>query len=143
MTYSYDHEDGGGQLFATATSGPFSGSCSVYIGENALSTFADQLSACPIDPDHPPRLLGGSCHKDGTLREDCDFIEISIRPIDRAGHLVAQIRLGETGYRNPLMFHGVHVAFPVQYQALSDFAAVLRELEKGSVSMAELLATIS
>jgi hypothetical protein len=137
-----EHE---GCLNATLSSGSFSGRSTVWVDLSWLPRFADELDVFPIAEEPHPRFVAGSW-RDGKLLEDRAFVRISIRPLNAIGTLVARAEIAETVFgpnrrEDPRLSHAVRVAFPVQYQAVAEFAGALRRLSNGDVAEALLGAT--
>jgi|SRR5882724_7278326 len=153
------------RLTATAASATFSVKGRAWIQPKKLIEFADALDAYPITVERTPELLAGSI-LDGKLREaGFDFVRITIQPATARGLLQARIGLGEltshpddagsnsfswdrvrqSQLDHPQYFpyyQAVGVAFPIEYQAIVDFASALRGLVSGVAEEASLHAAI-
>jgi hypothetical protein len=148
------------RLTATAASEVFSGQGRAWIEPKELVQFADALGTYPITAERAPELLAGSARDGKLLEAGCDFVRISIRPVTAKGLLLARIGLGVVNsdpasishpdywdhVRKSQMDHpryfpyyqAVGVAFPIEYQAIHDFASALRDLVSGAAEEASL-----
>jgi hypothetical protein len=165
-------EDDGteGRLTATAASNVFWGRGRGEIERKRLVTFADALGAYPISPDRVPEFAAGTWRDGKLIEAGFDFVRITIRPLTAKGLLLARIGLGEASSASPdgknymglvnysdskvgglpsdqppfyrAYYKGVGGAFPVHYQAISDFASALRGLASGTADEATLQGAI-
>jgi hypothetical protein len=143
LTFGLNLAEHEGSLTATLSSGSFSGRSSLWVDLSLLPRFADELELFPITEERYPQLVAGSCRQDSTLIEDDAFVKISIRPLNAIGALVARAEVAESVYgpnrrEEPRLSQAVRVAFPVQYQAVAEFAAALRKLSNGDIKEASL-----
>jgi hypothetical protein len=169
----YPVEDDGteGRLTATAASNVFWGRGHGEIERKWLDTFADALSAYPISADRLPEFAAGRWRDGKLIEAGFDFVRITIRPLTAKGLLLARIGLGEASSVSPdgkdyigiashgdskvgtlpndqpplyrAYYKGVGAAFPVHYQAISDFASALRGLASGTAEEATLQGAVA
>jgi hypothetical protein len=148
-------------LTATAASETFSVQGRTGINPKLLIQFADALGAYPITAERTPELLAGSVRDGKLLEAGHDFVRITILPATARGLLQARIGLGEVTshpddagsrsdswdrIRNSQLDHppyfpyyrAIGVAFPVNYQAVADFASALRGVVHGTAEDASL-----
>jgi hypothetical protein len=127
-------DDGNGELSIEASANGFSGRGSAWFAPTALQNEADKFSQFPIPEDNLPIIQGGFWSKDVKEQLEQEHVFLSLRPLNRTGHIVFMVRLASERYSKQRDGDfKVELQIETNYEELRLFPQRMRDLLEGTL----------